>query len=477
MAVKPKENRRILILLSGLTCLSLVIILYLTYFMFFKAETIKNHSANRRSWIEEAKILRGTIYDRDKEVIAYSKGEEGDYRRFYNYPRIYSHIIGYANPSLGKGGLELSYNDQLLNKNTAMTFDGFKNLFDQKKLGNNLRLTIDTNLQNYTHEVLEETGKKCAAVVMNPKTGEIYSMVSLPDFDASTIVEDWKDIASSQDGPLVNRVTQGMYPPGSTFKVVTSVGLLENPSIDQSYEDTGVQEIAGREFKNANPDIQYGPVKLKQALTHSLNTYFVTKGVELGEAKLGDVADRFMFNKNVDFDLPLKKSVFDHSKSMDRVQVAASSIGQGQVLATPLQMAMVASTIANDGKLMKPYLVAEVESPSGSMVEKTEPKVLSEVTDEEVAQTLQDYMVNVVRNGSASRAYARRLNVAGKTGTAENASGKDHAWFIGFAPAKDAKFAVAVIVEQTKGYGGTVAAPIARDLLVYANKHITVDED
>lgn len=473
--MKPKERQRILILLSGLICLSLSLILFLTYFLIFKADTVKKHSANRRGWIQEAKIQRGTIFDRNLDVIAYSKGEEGNYRRFYNYPRIYSHIVGYANPSLGKGGLELSYNDELLNKNGFSNFSDFKNFLQSQKLGNNLNLTIDTKLQNYTHEVLKETESKCAAVVMNPKTGEIYSMVSLPDFDASTIVEDWSDISASSDGPLVNRVTQGLYPPGSTFKIITSVGILENPSIDQSYEDEGTQTINGRVFKNANSERKYGEINLKTAFSQSLNTYFVSKGVELGARPLGNVADRFMFNKEVDFDLSLKKSVFNYSKSLDNTQVAASSIGQGKVLATPLEMAMVASTIANDGKMMQPYLVSEVESPSGSIIEKHEPTVLSEATSQEVASQVKDLMIDVVRNGNGSRAYSRGLKIAGKTGTAENSSGRSHAWFVGFAPATDPKFAVAIIVEESEGYGGTVAAPIARQLLRYANENIIIN--
>lgn len=473
--MNPKEHRRILVLLSGLTFLSLSLILYLTYFMFFQADAVKKHSANRRSWIEEAKIQRGIIRDRNADVIAYSKGEEGDYRRFYNYPRIYSHIVGYANPSLGKGGLELSYNDQLLNKGSFVHFNSLKNFLSNKKLGNNLNLTIDTNLQNYTHQVLEETDRKCAAVILNPKTGEIYSMVSLPDFDASTIVEDWSDISSRADGPLVNRVTQGLYPPGSTFKILTSVGLLENPNIDQTYIDEGTQTINGRVFKNAVPDRKYGKINLRTAFSQSLNTYFVSKGVELGSNTLGNVADRFMFNKTIDFDLPVKKSVFNYSSSLDDTQLAASSIGQGKVLATPLEMALVSAAIANDGKMMEPYLVAEVESADGVSIDKHEPKVLSEVTKKEVTDQVKELMIDVVRNGNGSRAYSKGLKIAGKTGTAENSSGKDHAWFVGFAPASDPKFAIAVIVEQTEGYGGTVAAPIARDLLRYANKHVIVN--
>lgn len=469
------EKRRILLLLIFLILLSMSLIIYLTWFVVFEADTVKNHSANRRSRIEESQILRGSIYDRNGEILAYSDGEPGHYRRYYNYPRIYSHIVGYSHPSLGKAGLEASYNDYLLNKTGNKTWKTVKEMLgNDNKVGNNLVLTLDTNLQERTRELLAETGVKAAAVVLNPKTGEIYSMASLPDYDSSTIKEDWNDISNSTEGILVNRATSGLYPPGSTFKTVTSVAILEDENLDLSYVDEGTQKIGARVFKNANPDEMNGKVGIKEAFAQSLNTYFVTKGVEVGQERLGDVADRFMFNKKVDFDLPLKTSRFDHSKKLDEIQIASSSIGQGQVLATPLEMAMVAGAIANDGKMMQPYLVREVETKSGITVMEHTPEVLSEVTDPETAGKVNEMMQRVITHGNGSNAYITGITMAGKTGTAENASGKNHAWFIGFAPAEDPKFAVAVILEEADKPGGKVAAPIARDLIISANKHINI---
>lgn len=472
------DKRRILILLIGLSCLSLSLILYLTYFIVFRADEVKNHSANRRPTIEENKILRGSIYDRNGEVLAYSDGEPGKYRRFYNYPRIYSHIVGYSSPSLGKDGLESSYNDYLLNRNGERTFKSMLERMDNKnKVGNNLVLTIDTKLQERARELLAETEVKCAAVVLNPNTGEIYSMVSLPDFDSSTIREDWKEIAASTNGVLVNRAIAGLYPPGSTFKTVTSVAILEDKDLDLSYVDEGTQKIGARVFKNANPDEVNGKVGIKEAFAQSLNTYFVTKGVAVGQERLGEVADRFMFNKKVPFDLPLKRSKFDYSKKLNDEKLAASSIGQGDVLATPLEMAMVAGAIANDGKLMEPFLVREVETRNGATIKEHTPKVLSEVTTPEIAEKVNKLMQRVITHGNGSNAYISGIKVAGKTGTAENASGMNHAWFIGFAPANDPKFAVAVVLEEAGQSGGKAAAPVARDLLIAANKYINVPDE
>ncbi|MDO5713181.1 MAG: penicillin-binding protein 2 [Tissierellia bacterium] len=469
------DRRRILLVLIGLITLSLSLIVYLTLFVVFKADDIKYHSANRRSGIKESQILRGTIYDRNGEILAYSDGEPGNFRRHYNYPRIYSHIIGYSNPSLGKAGLESSYNSYLLSQDGNKTWKSLKELMNEdNKVGNNIVLTLDTTLQNRTRELLEETELKGAAVVLNPKTGEIYSMVSLPDYDSSTITEDWSDISASKDGILVNRAISGLYPPGSTFKTVTSVAILEDKNLDLSYVDEGTQKIGARVFKNANPDEINGKIGIREAFAESLNTYFVSKGVEVGQEKLGNVADRFMFNKKVSFDLPLKTSKFDHSKKLDNIQIAASSIGQGQVLATPLEMAMVAGAIANEGQMMAPYIVREVETNNGVTVKEHKPEVLSEVTNQEVAAEVKELMKRVITHGIGSNAYISGMKVAGKTGSAENASGKNHAWFIGFAPADDPKFAVAVVLEEADQPGGKIAAPIARDLIISANKHINI---
>lgn len=469
------DRPRILLVLLGCIVLSLSQILYLTYFVVFRADTVKHHAANRRSWIEESEILRGSIYDRNGELLAYSDGEVGKFQRFYNYPRIYCHIVGYAHPAMGKAGLESSFNDYLLNRNGNRTWKSFLEwATNRNRIGNNLILTVDTNLQQHVHDIMAETGVKGAAVVLNPKTGEVYAMVSMPDYDAQKIQEDWDNISKSTDGILVNRAVSGRYPPGSTFKIITSTALLEHPEIDQSYTDEGTQKIGARVFKNFNAEEQNGKVNLREAFAQSLNTYFVSKGVEIGKENLGAVADKYMFNQEVPFDLPLKKSVFNYKKRLDDIQVAASSIGQGDVLATPLEMAMVAGAIANDGKMMKPYLVRDIQTRNGAEVQETTPEELSTVSSPEVVAELQTLMKRVVSHGSGSRAQIRGMRVAGKTGTAENASGKSHAWFVGYAPADEPRFAVAVILEEADQSGGVGAAPIARDILIYANRLINV---
>ncbi|MCD1147025.1 penicillin-binding protein 2 [Peptoniphilus sp. KCTC 25270] len=472
-----KDRKRILYLLLGLIALSLSLVIYLTYFVIAEAEPMKNHAANRRSFIVESKIKRGSIYDRNGELLASSEGQEGNYQRIYNYPILYSHIIGYSHPSLGKSGLESSYNDYLLNRNGNRTLKQISDMIRERHQdGNSLILTIDTKVQSKARELLESNTEKGSIVLMNPKTGEIYAMVSLPDFNAQKIQQDWDSIQENKDGILLNRSINGRYPPGSTFKMVTAAALLQDGNIDLSYEDLGTQVIDGREFRNATAG-ENGEVGLREALANSLNTYFVSKGVELGQDKLGAMADKFMFNQEIPFDLKITPSIFDHRKKLETTNLAASAIGQGDVLATPLNMAMVASAIGNKGTMEAPILVKEVEDSNGSTIIRKDPKVLSEVISPEIAEQLTEYMVSVVNNGIGSNAALSRMQVAGKTGTAENSSGKNHAWFIGFAPAEDPEFAVAVILEQADKSGGTAAAPVARDLLLYAARNIEISNE
>lgn len=469
--MKKSELKRIVILMAGLIALFLGSIIYLTYFYIVEAETVRNHPSNRRGYIEEAQIKRGDIYDRNGELLATSKGEPGHYHREYSYPILYSHIIGYSHPSLGKSGLEASYNDFLLNRNSNRAIVKISNWLSNKKQGgNSLILTIDTQVQSKARELLEENAERGSIVVMNPKTGEVYAMASLPDFNATSVAEDWNSLQKNKAGALLNRSINGRYPPGSTFKVITAASIL-NGDLNQNYDDEGIQTIDGRDFKNAEGAV-YGNVDLKDAMTHSINTYFVSKGAKLGKEKLSGTADQFYFNKKIPFDLPVSPSVFDYKKNIPKTTLAASAIGQGDVLVTPLHMAMVAGAVANDGKMMEPILVKEVEDQKGKSIRTHESKVLQQATDETTAKKLNEYMISVVENGTGKRAAMRRTKVAGKTGSAENASGENHAWFIGYAPANDPQVAVAVIVEQAGRSGGTIAAPMARDIIAYALNNI-----
>lgn len=465
-----KDNKKILIVLVAVIMMFLSLIIYLSYFTVFISQSIISNPANRRETIIEQNILRGNILDRFGNVLAFSEGEKGHYVRKYNYPISYSHILGYSDRVMGKAGLEKSYDKYLLGEELPRSIKALKSIFDGKVVldqGNNVYLTTNTDIQNYARDLMMEKKANGAIVAMDPKTGDILAMVSLPDFNSSSIEKDNKALSEQNKGALYNRAIWTKYPPGSTFKIITAASILEN-NIDQSYVDKGSQDIDGRVYKNAL-ELTYGKINLKEAFSNSVNTYFVKKTVDLGAEALGQTSEKFMFNKSFDFDLPYHASVFEY-KNISLTDLASSGIGQGNVLSTPLEMCMVTSAIANEGRLMQPNLVGSVLSPKGEVILKKEPTVLSEAVTPEIASEIKDYMLSVVGSGSGKAAYRRGYGIAGKTGTAQKSQEgqENYAWFVGFAPAKDPKIAVAVVLEDVTDYGGTIAAPIAGDLMKYA---------
>ena len=460
-----KELKRIIIVLSGICLLFVVLIVYLSFFQVFKADKVVNNSYNKRLWINEEKVQRGSIIDRNGKILAYSEKEGETYKRFYNYGNLYSHIIGYSYREYGKVGLELQYNNLLLDISESTTFNELKNMVLPSTEGNTLKLTLDHHLQEYTREQLN--GKKGAIVAMNPSSGEIYSMVSMPDFNTSSLRENWNDIMEDTNSPFLNRATSGLYAPGSSFKVLTAMSILDSPAVDKNYNCKGSTKIDGYTLKDYSGKA-HGEMNLENALVKSCNTYFADKGVEVGKDKLGEVLENFMINKNIPFDLPTQKSTFPYKDNLGKTDIAAASIGQGKVLVTPLNMALVASGIANKGEVMQPILVKEAISPEGKVIKTVHPELLSKGTDVFTANEVKNMMVEVVKRGTGTNAAIKNIRVAGKTGTAENPSGKTHAWFIGFAPADDPQIAIAVVLEEDGTTGGKTAAPIARNIMIEA---------
>ena len=458
-----KELKRIITVLFLICVLFVSLIVYLSYFQVFKADAVKNNSYNKRLWINEEKILRGSIIDRNGKILAYSEKDGETYKRFYNYGNLYSHIIGYSYREYGKVGLELEYNNALLNVSESTPLNELKNIVIPNTEGNTLKLTIDHHLQEYSRNLLK--GKKGSIVAMNPTTGEIYSMISLPDFNPTTLKENWNNIMEDGDSPFLNRATSGLYTPGSVFKVVTTTALLETPDLDKQYECKGSTKIEGYVLKDYAGKA-HGKINLEEALVKSCNSYFAEKGIMIGKDKLGEVADNFMINSKIPFDLPTNKSSFPYKGNLGKTDIAAASIGQGKLLVTPLNMAMIASGIANKGEIVKPILVKEIISPEGVLIKNNRTRVISKGTDIFTANEVKNMMVEVVKRGTGTNAKIRNIRVAGKTGTAENPSGKTHAWFIGFAPADDPQIAVAVILEEDGTTGGKTAAPIARNIMI-----------
>lgn len=463
------ERKKILRVLSVMVLLNITLVLYLSYFQIFQADKIKQNSYNKRLWANEDKVLRGSFYDRNKKILVYSvKDEEEKINRIYKYDHLYSHIIGYSSREYGKAGLEKSYNSYLIDDGKFFDINGVKDLLDKESIGNDVILTIDHDMQLKTRELM--LGKKGSIITMNPQTGEIYSMISMPDFNVNTLKDDWPKIIDDTNSPLLNRAIQGLYPPGSTFKIITALSSLQNNIINDDFLCSGSTTINGYTIRDYDSK-SHGHVDLNKAFRVSCNTYFAEMAVQLGQSNILQTAEKFYFNKDFDFDLDIKKSSFPTDK-MDKTELAASGIGQGKILATPLEMLMVASGIANDGNIVKPHLVSKVLTHDGILVKSNDIEIISNVGSYDKVEQIKNMMVEVVENGTGTQAKIDGISVAGKTGTAENASGNNHAWFVGFAPAKDPKIAVVVLLEEEGSTGGSKAAPIARELIKFALNNI-----
>lgn len=463
------ERKKILRVLSVMVLLNITLVLYLSYFQIFQADKIKQNSYNKRLWANEDKVLRGSFYDRNKKILVYSvKDEEEKINRIYKYDHLYSHIIGYSSREYGKAGLEKSYNSYLIDDGKFFDINGVKDLLDKESIGNDVILTIDHDMQLKTRELM--LGKKGSIITMNPQTGEIYSMISMPDFNVNTLKDDWPKIIDDTNSPLLNRAIQGLYPPGSTFKIITALSSLQNNIINDDFLCSGSTTINGYTIRDYDSK-SHGHVDLNKAFRVSCNTYFAEMAVQLGQSNILQTAEKFYFNKDFDFDLDIKKSSFPTDK-MDKTELAASGIGQGKILATPLEMLMVASGIANDGNIVKPHLVSKVLTHDGILVKSNDIEIISNVGSYDKVEQIKNMMVEVVENGTGTQAKIGGISVAGKTGTAENASGNNHAWFVGFAPAKDPKIAVVVLLEEEGSTGGSKAAPIARELIKFALNNI-----
>jgi peptidoglycan glycosyltransferase len=427
---------------------------------------------------------RGTIYDRNGRPLASTTLAEGVARRVYPEPET-AEITGYFSPTLyGATGLEASWDDELSGRAGANPLQqALAALRGLPPRGNDLHLTIDAALQHQAHAALGD--RPGAVILLEVETGAVMVLASAPSWDANGLVAvtaadrepamaAWAALTNDPRFPLVQRATSGLYPPGSTFKVVTAAAAIDRgvASPDTIYEDAGELTIEGHTLIEANrPNEQQTTWSLTEALDWSLNVVFAQVGLQLGGDALADAARGWGWEQLIPFDLPIEPSRVSVTPGFldSEVALAETAFGQGELLASPLQMALVAAGIANEGEVMRPYLVQELTSPDGDTLRTTRPAGWRRGADPEAARQTAAMMVNAVEFGGLGNAYVPGLTIGGKTGTAETGSGDPHAWFIGFAglPGEAPRYAVAVIVEAGGG-GGQVALPIGRDLLVAA---------
>lgn len=459
-----KYNKRIISVMVVICTLFLSLAVYLTYFALFEAEDVVQNQYNKRIREREERILRGSIYDRNGEVLAYSKMEDGQ-KRIYPYKGRYAHLIGYNSVTYDKTGLEASFNKKLVGTNPV---DEIASLFTNKEevpKGANLYLTIDNKMTQLAEEMMK--GQNGAVVAVNPKTGEVLCLYSNPTYDPNeeSLKKEFPNMVKSEDAPFVARCTQGLYAPGSTFKIITAAAALEE-GVAEDIEDNGSVVIDGYEIKNFGGK-KLGNTDIKTGFAKSSNVMFASYGVKVGEKKLKEVAERFGIGEKIPFDITTNKSVFSYEDKMTDTDLAACGIGQGKLLVTPLHMALVAAAIANDGVIMQPYVVEKATFDGGRKVYSAQSKAWKTAVTEEVAEKIGEYMLECVNTGTGTGAKIDNISVAGKTGTAENEKeGKEHAWFVCYAPYENPQIAICVMQEYT-GKTGSSCAPIAKELIKY----------
>lgn len=458
-----KKNPEIIGITVGFTALFLVMMGYLVFYSVSHKEELFNNSYNNRQQIVNAQNRRGSIYAAGGEILAQTVvDEEGKEQRVYPYDNLFAHAVGYTGK--GKSGVEEQMNYDLVQSGIPATEKVRNELIGEKNPGDNVYTTLDVTVQEAASKAMGIY--KGAIIAIEPSTGRIVAMVSKPDFDPNKIATLWDDlIADEESGTLLNRTTQGLYPPGSTFKIVTTLEYIrENPDTYQnySYNCTGHFEYEGDRI-NCYHGSKHGKVDLKKSFAKSCNSSFANIGIGLDRTKFVRTMDSLLFNKELPLDCKYNQSkiVLDEDTAPD--QMMQNAIGQGKTQITPIQLAMITATIANNGELMKPYMIDRVETVSGNKVKHFSPAKYGRLMTEEEAAILKEYMEEVVESGTGTKLSGLSYTAAGKTGSAEFGLNKleSHAWFTGFAPVEDPRLVVTVIIEGA-GSGGDYAVPMAK---------------
>ncbi len=467
-------SRRLIRTASVISLLLTALIVNLTWIQIIQANDLTAHPANTRGLAEELRSPRGAILTTDGTVLAEStQGDDGLYNRTYPEGAFASHALGYYSSRYGRAGIESAANDALTGKREFRTFrDALESAAGLPVPGNDVILTIDADVQRAAEEAL--TGNRGACVAIDPATGAILAMASSPDYDPNAIDGGWDELSTADSAPLYNRAALSLYPPGSTFKVVTLTGAIGagTATPETKYAGPATLEIGNAPVTNYGGG-SYGEVDLRKATASSINTVFAQLAVDLGARDLVAQSERFGFNDEIPLDIPASISLMPDPNEMTVWETAWAGVGQpvGEhdsppgPQATALQMALVAAGIGNDGAVMQPYLLERIADEAGRTLSETRPRVWTTATDAATANTVTELMVGVVKSGSGGRAAISGVEVAGKTGTAEaGKSSGTHAWFITFAPAENPRIAVAIILENA-GVGGQIAAPQARKVL------------
>jgi len=451
-----------------------LLIINVNYIQVVRSDELREDTGNTRQLAEEYSRERGSIVVAGTEVALSTPTDDRlKYLRQYPAAELYAPVTGYYSVIYNSSGMEDAENDVLAGSDPRLTLRRLADLFTGRDpAGGNVELTLDPAVQQAAMDGLQ--GVTGAVVALDPSTGAILGLASTPSFDPNQLsshdpaaIRAYRE--SLTDDQLTNQAISQRYSPGSIFKVVVSAAALATgdytPETPIPAPDVLTLPGTNTTMENFDGESCNGGADqpLIDALTISCNTAFAQLGIDLGEEAVRDMAEGFGINDEK-FDMPLSVAASKLGDIENDAQLGISSIGQQDVQLTPMQGAMIAAAVANRGTLMKPYLVSQVQAPDLTVIDKTDPEEMSQPVSEEVAGQLTEMMTSVVNDGTGRRARIDGVQVAGKTGTAEN-SADDHSWFIGFAPADDPKIAVAVFVRNGAGTGGDISAPIAKNVI------------
>jgi peptidoglycan glycosyltransferase len=458
-----------------LAVMLVALVVNLTYLQVVAAPALAASPYNTRGLAEAMRQQRGSILTRDGKVLAESVPDGNVFRRRYPEGQLAAHAVGYFSTRYGRAGMEAAADGTLSGKRQYRSIqDVIDAAAGRPVRGNDVVLTIDSRVQRAAQDAL--AGRRGACVVVDPRTGAVLAMASNPTFDPGAVDEAWRQLSSAgASAPLLNRSTRSLYPPGSTFKVVTLTGALASgvASPDTTFTGPASLTIGGGKVTNFEGG-DFGTVTLAEATYQSVNTVYAQLGVKLGADALVRQADAYGFDAVPPLELPVRASVMTDPKLMTTWETAWAGVGQpvsnkdiAKVgpSATPLQMALIAAGVSQSGNVMRPYLIDHITDPSGRTLSEATPRSWQTATDPGTAGTVRDLMVGVVKQGSGRRAAVPGVTVAGKTGTAEVSKQQNtHAWFISFAPSEQPRVAMSIILENA-GVGGREAAPAAKGVL------------
>ncbi|MEE3392487.1 MAG: penicillin-binding transpeptidase domain-containing protein [Lachnospiraceae bacterium] len=464
---RKKTDRYILLTTYIFTILFFVMAGFLVKFVYKDSPSIINNSYNKRDSQLEKYVKRGKIMSSDGLVLAETVRTNGKSKRTYPQERLYAHVVGRT--SYGKAGLESAEAFPLLTSHINPVSRIIREFQGKKLPGDTVVSTLNSKVQKAAYDALGSY--KGAAIAMDPNTGKILAMVSKPDFDPNNISSEWEELnsKSADDSALLNRATQGLYPPGSTFKLLTCLEYMRenNNYQNYSYDCKGSDIFNGAAIRCFSGEV-HGNVDLMSSVAESCNCSFANIGMKLDLKKFHKFVTNAGYNSALPVDFEYSKSRYEMKTGADSGEIVGTSIGQGKTMVTPLLNVMITSAIANNGIMMRPYLVDRVKSRDNSYKRKTKPAAIKRIAGVKKVKALKSYMETAANTGTASLLASLSYPCAGKTGTAEfDSSGTSHAWFVGYAPADDPKIAVAVVVEGA-GTGSTYAVPVARSMFAAA---------